>query len=134
MSKLHQTDDIIIVGETPLVDGQPIDIEGYVTIAEEERTDICAYVKETRQYMIDSAEATKGHILIMMRGGWKIIGIYSRENEGVETLPDIHGRQMIWMGDFNARHKEWYDTGDKGRTSTDKKGRDLLMWARRKGM
>ena len=34
VSKLHQTDEIIIIGETPLVDGQPVDIEGYATVTE----------------------------------------------------------------------------------------------------
>ena len=38
------------------------------------------------------------------------------------------------MGDFNARHATWYDAGNKGRSSTDKKGRELLRWATKRGM
>ena len=30
------------------------------------------------------------------------------------------------MGDFNVRHEKWYNAGNKGRNTTDKKGRDLL--------
>ena len=134
VSKLHRADDIIIIGEAPLLDDQPIEIEGYVTIAEEGRTDICAYIKETRQHMIESAETSKGHIIITTRGGWKIVGIYSRGEEGVDTLPPTQTDKMIWMGDFNARHATWYDAGNKGRSSTDKKGRELLRWATKKGM
>ena len=76
VSRLHQADDILIIGETPLQDDQPLEIEGYATIAEEGRTDICAYIKETRQHMIESAETSKGHVIITTRGGWKIVGIY----------------------------------------------------------
>ena len=134
VSRLHRTDDIIIVGETPMVDEQPIEIEGYATIASEGRTDVSAYVKESRQYMIRSTETSEGHVTITTRGGWKVVGIYSRGEEGVETLPKVQGNKMIWIRDFNVRHKMWYDTGDKGRSSTDKKGRALLSWATRKGM
>ena len=134
VSRLHRADDIIILGETPLLDDQPIEIEGYATIAEEGRTDICAYIKEARQHMIEGAETSKGHIIITTRGGWKIVGIYSRGEEGIDTLPPTQTDTMIWMGDFNARHATWYDAGRKGRSSTDKKGRELLRWATRKGM
>ena len=134
VSRLHQTDDIIIVGETPIVDEQPIEIEGYATIASEGRTDMSAYVKESKLYMIRSAETSKGHVIITTRGGWKVVGVYSRGEEGVENLPEVRGNKMVWIGDFNARHKVWYDMGDKGRSSTDKKGRALLNWATRKGM
>ena len=134
VSKLHQTDDIIFVGETPLQDDQPMEIEGYATITEEGRTDICAYIKETRQHMIESAETSRGHIIITTRGGWKIIGVYSRGEEEIHTLPQVQADKMIWIGDFNARHVAWYDAGNKGRSSTDKKGRELHRWATRKGM
>ena len=134
VSRLHQTDDILIVGQTPMVDGQPIEIEGYATIASEGKTDVSAYVKESRQYMIESTERSKEHITITTRAGWKVIAIYSRGEEGVETLPKVQESKMVWIGDFNARHKMWYDAGDKGRSSTDKKGRALLGWATRKGM
>ena len=134
VSRLHQTDDIIIVGETPMVDEQPIEIGGYATIASEGKTDVSAYVKESRQYMIRSTETSKGHVTITTRGGWKVVGVYSRGEEGVQTLPKVQGSKMVWMGDFNARHKTWYDAGDKGRSSTDKKGQALLSWATRKGM
>ena len=92
---LHQADDIIFVGETPLQDDQPLELEGYAMVAEEGKTDICAYIKEARQHMIESAETSKGHIIIMTRGGWKIIGIYSRGEEGVHTLPQIQTNKMI---------------------------------------
>ena len=117
-----------------MTDEQPLEIEGYATIAKEGRTDISAYIKESRQHMIESAETSEGHIIITTRGGWTIIRVYSRGNEEIETLPEVNEEKMIWIGDFNARHKEWYDAGDKGRTSTDKKGRRLMEWARRKGM
>ena len=120
----------MVVTETPLVDNAPIDIEGYAMIADEGRPDINAYIKESRQHMIESAETFKQHISITTVGGWKIVGIFSRGNKGVETLPDIMSGQMIWMGDFNTRHEKWYDTGKKGRSSTDKKGRKLRKWAR----
>ena len=42
VSNLHRADDIIIVGETPVADATPLDIEGYAMIASEERPDICA--------------------------------------------------------------------------------------------
>ena len=82
VSKVHQMDDIIIVGETPLVDEQPMEIEGYATIASKGRTDISAYVKESRQYMIESAETSKGHIIITTRGGWKVVGVYFERRRG----------------------------------------------------
>ena len=117
-----------------MVDEQPIEIEGYATIGGEGKTDVSAYVKESKQYMIRSTETLKGHVTITMRGGWKVVGIYSRGEEGVGTLPKVQGSKMVWIGDFNARNKIWYDAGDKGRSSTDKKGRALLNWATGKGM
>ena len=60
--------------------------------------------------------------------------MYSRGQEGMESLPDIRGKKMIWIGNFNARHEIWYDGGGKGRSSTDKKGRELLRWMRSRGM
>ena len=84
--------------------------------------------------MVESAKTSLRHVSITTAGGWKIVGIYSRGHEGVETLPDIVGEKMIWMGDFNARHEKWYDNGSKGRSSTDKKGRDLLRWMKARGM
>ena len=134
VSNLHRADDIIIIGETPLVDNTPIIIEGYAMIADEGRPDISAYVKESRQHMIESAETSQQYIPITTVGGWKIVGVYSRGHQGVETLPDVKGEKMIWMGDFNARHEKWYNAGSKGRSSTDKKGRDLLRWARQRRM
>ena len=134
VSNLHRADDIIISRETPIVDNTPISIEGYAMIANEGRPDNSAYVKESRQHMIESAETSQQHISITTIGGWKIVGIYSRGREGVETLPDIEGDKMIWMGDFNARHENWYNAGNKGRSLTDKKGRDLLRWAKQKRM
>ena len=127
-------DDIIIIGETPLVDNAPIEIEGYAMIASEEKPEISAYIKESRQHMVESAETSAQYISITTTGGWKIVGIYSRGQEGIESLPDIRGKKMIWMGDFNARHEIWYDGGGKGRSSTDKKGRELLRWTRIRGM
>ena len=134
VSQIHRADDIIIIGETPLTDEQPLEIEGYATIANEGRTDISAYIKESRQHMIESAETKEGHIIITTRGGWTIVGVYSRGNEEIDTLPEVNEKKMIWIEDFNARHREWYDAGDKGRSSTDKKGRRLMEWARRKGL
>ena len=134
VSNLHQADDIIIIGETPLVDNAPMEIEGYAMITDEGRPDISAYIKESRQHMVESAETSAKHISITTAGGWKIVGIYSRGQEGVESLPDIRGKKMIWMGDFNARHETWYDGGGKGSSSTDKKGRELLRWMRVRGM
>ena len=84
--------------------------------------------------MVKSAEASRQHIVIETAGGWKIIGIYSRGHEGIETLPNIEGEIMIWIGDFNARHEKWYNNGSKGRSSADKKGRDLMAWAKRRRM
>ena len=111
-----------------------MEIEGYAPIAAEGRIDICAYIKETRQYMIESAETSKSHVIITTRGGWKIIGIDSRGEEGVDTLPRVDGERTIWMGDFNARHIAWYDGGNKGRSSTDKKGRELMRWVTQRGL
>ena len=69
VSNLHWTDDIIIVGETPLVDNTPLEIEGYTMIASEGRPDISAYVKESRQHMVESAEASQQYISITTVGG-----------------------------------------------------------------
>ena len=52
----------------------------------------------------------------------------------METLPDIEGEKMILMGDFNARHEKWYNNGGKGRSSTEKKGREILRWMKMKEM
>ena len=134
VSNLHQTDDIIIVGETPLADNAPLEIEGYAMIASEGRPDISAYVKESRHHMVESAETSPQHVSITTTGGWKIVGIYSRGHEGVKTLTDIKGEKMICMGDFNVRHEKWYNNGRKGGSSTDKKGRNLLRWMRERGM
>ena len=134
VSNLHRADDIIIIGETPLVDNAPMEIEGYAMIADEGKPDISAYIKESRQHMIESAETSTKHISITTTGGWNIVGIYSRGQEGMESLPDVRGKKMIWMGDFNARHEIWYDGGGKGRSSTDKKGRELLSWTKIRGM
>ena len=134
VSNLHRADDIIIIGETPLIDNTPIDIEGYAMIANEGKPDISAYIKESRQHMIESATTSKQYISITTTGGWKIVGIYSRGDEGVETLSDITGEKMIWMGDFNARHEKWYNAGKKGRNFTDKKGRELMGWAKQRKM
>ena len=51
VSRIHRADDIIIIGETLLTDEQPLEIEGYATIAKEGRTDISAYIKESRQHI-----------------------------------------------------------------------------------
>ena len=59
VSNLHRADDIIIIGETPLIDNTPIDIEGYAMIADEGKPDISAYIKESRQHMIESATTSK---------------------------------------------------------------------------
>ena len=134
VSNLHQADDIIIIGETPLVDNAPMEIEGYAMIANEGKPDISAYIKESRQHLIESAETSAQHVSITTTGGWKILGIYSRGQEGVESLPDIRGKKMIWRGDFNVRHEIWYDGGGRGRSSTDKKGRELLRWTKIRGM
>ena len=132
MSNLHRADNIIIIGETPLIDNAPIDIEGYAMIADEGRPDISSYIKESRKHMIQSAITSKQYISIMTAGGWKVVGIYSRGDEEVETLPDLMGEKMIWMGDFNVRHEKWYHASKKERNSTHKKGRELMGWARQR--
>ena len=50
-------------------------------IASEGKPDISAYVKESRQHMVERAETSRQHISITTTGGWKIIRIYSREHE-----------------------------------------------------
>ena len=63
--------------------------------ADEGKPDISAYIKESRQHMIESAETSTKHISITTTGVWKIVGIYSRGQEGMESLPDIRGKKMI---------------------------------------
>ena len=87
VSKLHQANDIIIIGETPLIDNQPIEIAGYATIAEEGKTDICAYIKESRQFMVECAETAKGHVIITTKGGWRIVGHTHEETKKLIHSP-----------------------------------------------
>ena len=130
LTMVRSRDDILLITEPPLADGNPPDLKGYTTISPTSNPDnrTTVYIKDRQMIYTHDHEATPS--MTTIRINKRIIKcIYASPSK---KFPDSVTAPMeigeIRMGDFNAAHPAWMD----GDTLTQK-GDALHAWSIKEG-
>ena len=128
-------DIIYIVGEVALNDNVPISIPGFYSIYDDSNTHkirTCAYLKESAADCLESFHTSPDIISIRLVDNWTITGCYIDPTSPIPNsiLTPLTDREIL-LGDFNAKHQQWYDIRPNDNSQYLARGRTLYQWSKR---
>ena len=128
LTLVRSRDDILLITEPPLTDGNPPTIDGYHLISHEgTETRTCAYIKDRSMPYTSKHTAKPNTIRMTIPHNTTLRCNYSAPNtiRGPEATEAMDENE-IRMGDYNAAHPDW-----KPDDPPTTQGRIISDWARK---
>lgn len=128
LTLVRSRDDVLLITEPPLTDGNPPELEGYVlTNKAGAETRCCIYIKDNQER--HTSDHTNDHLSSSIRIHDRLIRVVYHPPETPLGTPTPMEDGEIRMGDFNAAHSKWKDTDPDTPT-----GKELTRWADNQGV
>ena len=127
-------DILYLVSEVALSDNVPISIPGFYSIYDNSPTTkirTCAYLKESAADCLESFKTSPDIVTIYFQDNWTVTACYIDPNADIPNslLTPLSDRQAI-IGDFNAKHQQWFDVKPSDNQKSLKRGKALNHWSR----
>lgn len=124
LTKVRARDDILIISELPLTDGQPPQLDLYTPIYDDEKPRVCAYVKDRSLRFIDKHTTHPNLIQLFLVNNRIVSRAYTTPPY---EIPDYIFTPMkegeVQIGDYNTAHSNFFD-GDPDTI----RGKQLVRW------
>ena len=127
LTLVRSRDDILLITEPPLTDGNPPELDGYIlTNIQGPETRCCIYIKDKQER--HTSDHRTDHLSASIRIHDRLIRcIYTHSGRLQEALIPMEEGE-IRMGDFNAAHSRWKDTDPD-----TPEGTRLVTWMEEQG-
>lgn len=130
-------DILYIISEVALNDHVPVPIPGYYSIYDDSDPTLnkirtCAYLKESAADCLDSFRTSPDIVTIILVDKWTITRCYIDPSSPIppSLLTPLTDKHII-LGDFNAKHPQWFDTRPSDNSQYLSRGRTLAQWSKK---
>ena len=113
----------MFIGEIPLTDREPPELDKYHTVISENQAKVCTYIKDKSMRYIGETLASSNQVTITTTDNRKIKGVYVPHDNNTDEFRNPRTDGEVRLGDFNARHTDWYEEG-----GTNGKGKLFREW------
>ena len=126
-------DSLYLISEVALTDQVPISIPGFYSIYDnspDTRIRTCAYLKESAADCLDSFTTSPDIVSINFQDNWTVTACYIDPTSDIpdSLLTPLNDRQAI-IGDFNAKHQQWFPTKPSDNSQYIRRGKRLVRWS-----